>query len=67
MAWPTSTSLRYISAVSISVAPKDTPLRNGSLPPLYFHVPKPISGTITPVLPSSFISIMNGLLDPRCV
>ena len=37
--------------------PVSIPRRNGSTPPLYRHTPIPISGTITPVLPSCFNSI----------
>src|SRR6266508_2886728 len=38
-------------------APSSIPRRRGSTPPLYFHTPSPISGTITSVLPSGFSSI----------
>src|SRR5271170_129386 len=53
----TTSSVPYTSAVSMRVAPSSTPRRSGSTPPLYRHTPVPISGTISPVLPSCFNSI----------
>ena len=38
-------------------APSSIPRRRGSTPPVYFQTPSPISGTITPLLPSGFSSM----------
>src|SRR3990167_6729696 len=65
-ALPIICSVLYPSAVSINAAPSSIPFLRGSIPPLYLHVPSPISGIITPVFPSSFSSIGCILFDFSC-
>ena len=61
MASPTASSVRYISAVSIRLAPNATPRRSGSDPPVYRQVPRPISDTIASDAPNCFICMISAL------